>query len=341
MIFTKNYFNRENIEDITYQDLVDYFKTEKHENDKIEYKSFMSGESESQRQKEKGIIKAISSFLNSDGGLLIWGAPKGQKVEGKKEKIFIGDLSLVDYLYEKDQFISKITDSITPVPRGILFHRIEHQGKYAYILEISKSEYSPHQFDNQFYMRIDGQSKPAPYHYIEALFKQIKYPNIESYIKIENWQLSNGKHQLYISLWIFNLSPLQNEYNISYRLICNKGKFQHWNSQFQNINTSFESSGHEKRRHNAIDILHYGQPLRQIEIIEFDQILASNSKEQVELILAFGGKHSPMKMSTYILELTSNKPKKLSSFLKEMKENQRMGLNDVTEEERIKKILER
>jgi hypothetical protein len=63
-------------------------------------------------------------FLNSDGGIIIWGAPKGKKVPDKKEKVFQGEPDMVDYLYEKDAFISKIADSITPTPRAILFIKL-------------------------------------------------------------------------------------------------------------------------------------------------------------------------------------------------------------------------
>ena len=28
-------------------------------------------------------------------------------------------------------------------------------------------------------MRLDGQTRNAPHHYIEALFKQIKFPNLK------------------------------------------------------------------------------------------------------------------------------------------------------------------
>lgn len=90
MIYTENYFDKKRIEDIAYDDLVSYFAIEREESDKIEYKSFVIDDGESLKQKEKGIIKSITGFLNSDGGLLIWGAPVGQKVEGKKEKVFTG-----------------------------------------------------------------------------------------------------------------------------------------------------------------------------------------------------------------------------------------------------------
>lgn len=343
MIFTKNYFDKENIDDIELEDVVNYFKNPRHENDKIEYKSFITGENESKGQKEKAIIGTISAFLNSEGGLLIWGAPVGKKVTGFKEKVFSGDLSLVEYFYEKDQFISKISDSITPLPKGILFRRIESDGKFAYIIEAPQSEYSPHQFDGRFYLRIDGQSKPAPYHFIEALFKKIKYPNLNGYIKIENWQLSKGKFLLHISVWIFNLSPLQNDYNLAYRVICDRGVFQGWENIVHNPGISFDMQGHEKRRGNVKDIIHYGEPVRYTETIIFDPYEIQNIGT-VNISLLFGAKFSPIKISTYklTLPLSPEKPNDFNIWFREIKENQMMGEGiKSSEEDRIKKILGR
>ena len=120
MIYTKNYFGKETIDEISYEDVVNFFSEEQQESDKIEFKSFIVSDKsdrkgDSLKDKENGVIKSISGFLNSEGGMLIWGSPAGEIVEGKKEKVFKGQLSLVEQLYEKDQFISKLTDSITPI----------------------------------------------------------------------------------------------------------------------------------------------------------------------------------------------------------------------------------
>jgi predicted HTH transcriptional regulator len=142
MSLFKNYFDKEKITNIKYNDVVHYFSEPKDENDKIEYKSFVENPKDNQTEREKKILQSICGFLNSDGGLIIWGAPKGKKVPPKKEKIFQRELDMVEYLYEKDAFISKITDSITPAPRGILFHRIDKGDKHIYILEIPHSAHT-------------------------------------------------------------------------------------------------------------------------------------------------------------------------------------------------------
>ena len=108
--------------------------------------------------------------MNSEGGLIIWGSPIGEYSDGSKEKVFEGALSPLDISLTKDSFINKVTDQITPSPRGIKFYKYSNNGKHVYLIEVEKSNFSPHQFEHNYFMRIDGQTKIAPHHYVEALF---------------------------------------------------------------------------------------------------------------------------------------------------------------------------
>src|SRR6187399_975460 len=114
MSYIQQYFGKAP-QDLTYQDVTDFFSIEREESDKIEFKSYHAP-GENDKEKENGIIRTVCAFLNSSGGLLIWGAPVGQNVAGKTEKVFVGALSPVTRLVEKDYFINRITDSTTPAP---------------------------------------------------------------------------------------------------------------------------------------------------------------------------------------------------------------------------------
>src|ERR1035437_10646203 len=97
MTYSKLYFGKELI-DLTYDDIEDFFVEEKDETNKIEYKSYHNPDERNHTEKENGVIRAICGLINSEGGLVIWGAPIGQNVADKKEKIFQGQLSPVDKL---------------------------------------------------------------------------------------------------------------------------------------------------------------------------------------------------------------------------------------------------
>lgn len=325
MIFVKNYFDKDNIEDVSSDDVVDFFSREQVENDTIEFKSFVTVEGDRIADKEKGIIKTISAFLNSEGGLLIWGAPVGQDIEGRTEKVFTGHLTPVTELYEKDQMISKLTNRITPVPYGILFHRIEYQGSNIYLLEAEKSEYAPHQFENKFYMRLDGQTRIAPYHYVEALFKRVKYPNLHGYVTLNEFKLEGSRYLFTITTWIFNLSPHQNDQNVSIRLICNNGMFQGWNNPGMMSRFVFDQGGHEKRIKGIKDVIHYGEPVSHTDVIEFDPHQLQKDQDLTRIILSFGATNSPMKISSYQIQLSTAGSVNLEEAIIEKRENKRAG----------------
>lgn len=343
MIFTKNFFGKEDIENVLFDDVLDFFETEREENNNIEFKSYIENQKEGIKGNERGVLKAICGFLNSDGGLLIWGAPKGEYSSEKSEKIFKGELSLVKVKYEKDQFINKVSDNITPLPRNIKFHSIENNGKYLYLIEIGKSEYAPHQFKNQYYMRMDGQTKPAPHHYVEALFARIKYPNLKGFIGIDNWNWRDGGCKLNLSVWLWNFSQFQNASDISYKLICDVGKFE-GNGGFKDKNASFERQDMVINRIGLVGSLSFGSYFRQRERMTFIANDLRLKNDILRLRLVFGSKESPSLKSDYTIDLSLDESihGTFNHHIIEMNENALLLDLDLKEEkDRVGKILGR
>jgi hypothetical protein len=301
MSYARSFFGKE-IYEITYTDVENFFLEEKEESDKIEFKSYYTVFESHFNQKESGVIRAICGMLNSEGGLIIWGAPRGQSVNGKKEKIYKGELSPLDALIEKDSFISRVTNLITPSPKGIIFQRLEKDNKYIYLIEVVQSQYSPHQYNNTYYMRIDGQTRPAPHHYIEALFQKISYPNLEGKLILD--AVSGQLDLLYISLRIkidiSNKSMFQNEHDIYVKLISENIIIE--SSDFNiPVRQAKDKTGSELEINNARSTLYHLAPLRNY----FNVNLLKETKKG-SLVLIFGGKTSPLKMCKYILKNSGN-----------------------------------
>ena len=103
------------IDDLSYKDIENYFNEEKSESDQVEYKS-INEKADSQPSFQK-LAETVCGFLNSNGGVLVWGAPRGIKKEKRNEKIFVGPLTPSFSLIEKDKFINKISNLITPIPK--------------------------------------------------------------------------------------------------------------------------------------------------------------------------------------------------------------------------------
>jgi len=346
MDYTKYFFGK-SIDDLAYSDIEKYFTESHDESDKIEFKSYYSGESENDKKKIDGIIRAVCALLNSEGGIVIWGAPIGVSVKGKKEKVFKGDLSPCDKHFEKDSFISKITDLITPSPHGIKFNPLEKNGKYVYIIEVEKSFYSPHQFRNVYYMRIDGQTKPAPHHFIEALFKKVTFPKLEGYLKFESYRNNQDKANfmvLKITSFIFNKSKLQNEHEIYFRLITSVGRFSDYDSM-PSVHFSYELDGHELRMENAKSTLYYNEPYTISETIDINLFELADANYIVEFMLYFGGKKSPLMSSTYKMKLDNIDRNDLNTGLISIDENSYVyNTSDdlgISEVDRIKRIIGR
>lgn len=321
--FSQSYFGKD-LNKLIYSDIENYFIEEKEESDKIEFKSYSLGHG-TIKDSLKGIKRGICAFLNSNGGLLIWGAPKESKtIEGRK--VCKGELSPINELIEKDKLISSISDSITPLPVNINVYPIENDGLYLYIFENQQSIYSPHQYNNTYYARLDGQTKPAPHYLIDALFKKVTYPNIEGYINIDGYQPISPSDEINIykdvnfsgyidiSILLINRSELQNEHNVSYRLVCGQGIF---GSFIKGNKEDYDSSGHIYINKGHIDTLSFGGHELDNQRIYFSRdYLEEKHNYKMDLLLSFVGKKSPMKTSMYQLNfgigsIPVNNPKQL------------------------------
>lgn len=294
--YSKEYLGKK-LNDLNYEDINIYFQTEKQESDNIEFKSYKKGKSIFNKDLE-GIIRAICAFLNSNGGVLIWGAPQKEFIE--EREVFKGYLSPVDHFINKDSLISKISDSITPLPIGIKVAILQRQDRYIYVFEVPKSNYSPHQYKDKYWARLDGQTKPAPHYLVEALFKKISYPNIEGYINLNRFgNLSDQLQYLDITVIIFNFSPLQNEFDLTYSLLTGPSKF-YVDPDLKNSGYTMDNHMFEKNFSNKT--LYFGKPFqfKHRLIIDFED-LRDNYESQLDLVLTFGGKNSPLKTSSYKL----------------------------------------
>jgi len=333
MDYCKAHFGK-SINDITLHDVKLYFKTDRYETDQLEFKSI--NKEGNVNDKFSAIYKSTCAFLNSSGGLLIWGAPIGNKVSGKNEKIFTGDLTFFNIVLEKDFIISKISDSIIPLPNNIRINIIENDKTSLVILEVDGSEYAPHQTSNTYYMRIDGQSKPVPHHYIEALFKRIKYPDIEVYLNFIKIKEFDDEFRLNFELLFFNWSPLINEEKLSFRVISN-GMFI--GSGIEN-SESYRLDGSEYFKDNLKSIFYYGEPVREAEILSFKKDKLINPLNITTLYVSVAGKHSPRKISEYILDFNNFDYLNPNKIIVQKKENQLMKDSHFEKGTNKKSILE-
>lgn len=170
------------IYNLTKQDLIDFFKDEKEETERLEFKS---GEVELQK-----LNREITAFLNVDGGIIIVGSPK-EKREDVSKNVFRtvcqGDLIPSKKIKNKNAIFHSIGNNIVPMPEGIKIQPIlEAEGNY-FVIEIPQSSNPPHQCNNdgKYYIRLDAEAKPAPHGIVKALFEKRQVPKLNVFFKLK------------------------------------------------------------------------------------------------------------------------------------------------------------
>ena len=161
--------------DLSVESLTGYFSEEREESAYLEFKEG--------RAKIEKLFKEIVAFLNSDGGILVWGAPREVDVDGRQ--VVKGGLTGLPLGgIKKDDLLRKINGNITPLPVGIRIHDCSDARTRVIVIDVPKSAHAPHQSsDHRYYLRIDSESRPAPHGIVEALFFRRQSPNIQ--IQIE------------------------------------------------------------------------------------------------------------------------------------------------------------
>jgi len=275
MNYCETFFNK-TIYDLELQDIIDLFERNVEESDILEVKSY--SEKENQKENEKKVLRTICGFLNSNGGIMIWGGPREEKIENETK--FSKTFSPVEYKYSKDDFNAKIVNRITPSPVEFGFKRFDLDGKFIYLIEVNRGIARPYQFQNIYYMRIDGATRAAPHHYIEALFKQINFPVLEAHLELRKFQYIEHHNLLMVSFNVFinNLSKLQNEKNLSIYIV---------------VNNTYLIKDEEAEK-----ICFFGKPV--IKIYESLRIKSDMKVDlDFELQLLFGGELSPIRSSVF------------------------------------------
>jgi hypothetical protein len=298
MNFSQTYF-RKDLDSVTAEDVLEFFKTPKKESQYLEFKS--AGETNIDKVFTNTLKPGICSFLNSEGGILIYGAPREDKNNPHPfhqeikpyPKGFLGDF---------DSIIRKISDGITPMPVGIRLKEVDFPNGSVAIFEIQESISKPHQTENIYQIRIEGQKKPAPHYLIEAMMKQVTFPDIRAYVKtIEQYYLDLEDDILCIKLKLFflNFSEFQNEKNIRYRLIIDGPM-------------DFEiNSRNKKTDYKKFEILPFGEPIS-TKIDIFGRFGMLTDEQIVYLNIIFHGETSPSKITVYELKI---RPKNYRGFL--------------------------
>jgi hypothetical protein len=269
---------------LVYADIVQFFDAEKEENLNLEFKSYPA--LGTVQEKENSIMKAICGMLNSEGGVVVWGAPTEER-DAQGNTTAQGVLTPFNTNLDRDRLVNKISSLIIPLPIGIRVQQLnDANNDSVFVIEVDNSNQKPHQFKNNYYIRIDGQTKIAPHYLISAMMKSIDFPIIKGHLRLKNVKLIQGGLNLSFRKIIFNTSKFNNEINAFFKIVTPN-----------TIVVGDDSYPGEFS--NTFDVFNHGGPIAS----DFDVLVNSSDLVQndnnFDITLSFGGQKSPSKMSVY------------------------------------------
>lgn len=195
-------------EDLTIETLKDFISTHPEENLHMEFKSgqFFSYDH------RVGISKEVSSFANSDGGILIIGVTE-KKDKGKSfaDKL---DGVLISPKHSKESLENILISNISPPIDSVNITPLEENGMNVFVLEIPQSERAPHMAsDNRYYKRLNFQSVPMEQYELEYyLLGRKKTPRLTAKFVLSSWKIQNDNLNFSMEILIRNLGRIMAKY---------------------------------------------------------------------------------------------------------------------------------
>lgn len=190
--YIESFFNKKRSE-ISISDIEYFFSEPQEESSILEFKS---GGVEI-----IDIYKEITAFLNTEGGLLIIGAPREteKQIGNNKIKICQGKLTYSNFK-NKDWIYQKISSNIVPTPTNLKIEEFITEEGNVFLIEIPQSENPPHQSssDGKYYIRLERDAKPAPHGIIKALFNKRRVPKLNAEVFWENLNPATDKIEVRI-----------------------------------------------------------------------------------------------------------------------------------------------
>lgn len=271
-------FNRD-LYELDFEYIQEFFATVKDESLYLEFKSF--SQQGPYGPKEDAIKKAVCAMLNSEGGVVIWGAPTETR-DANGNTAAVGALTPFASNLDRDRLINILSSSIIPLPVAIRVQKLQNENEESvFVIEVEKSPEKPHQFDNRYYIRLDGQTRIAPHYLISALMRGANFPG---HLRLKRIEFRGDTIALHFRNVLFNTSAFNNDLNVQIRIGASRGRLLVNLFYFPSIYT------------HTLPLLSHGAPLTIDFILE---IPAANAQGELTMIFQFGGEKSPSKMSEY------------------------------------------
>lgn len=200
------------LENYTISDIQDIINQGLEESVHLDYKACESLHCSDGKKRE--ITKDVSSFANSDGGIIIYGITE----EEHKPK----DFSFVDGNTYTKEWLENVITSIRPRISGIRIFPIrnnEDVSQTIYVVKIPRSEEAPHMaLDYKYYKRYNFKSVPMEDYEVKDTIHRVKHPELQivNCSLQEDSTISNKGTSFAFKAWIKNVGKtVSKDYKLS------------------------------------------------------------------------------------------------------------------------------
>jgi len=158
-------------------ELNQYFQTPRFEHQNLEFKS---GDVHIRE-----VAREIAGFLNSQGGLLIVGAPK--ETQQGKRKVCQGILTQSTFATAQ-WIMEQVNVLLAPAPTNheIAIRGVPEVHPQVFLIQVRSSTRPPHMVEGEgrYYIRHKAATKPATHAEVESLFWKDRQPQLQQFFKL-------------------------------------------------------------------------------------------------------------------------------------------------------------
>lgn len=158
----------------------------------------------------KEITKDISSFANSDGGILIYGI-----VEDREHRHLPGKIDAVDRTRVPREWLEQvIQNKISPRLEVDIQPVIvtDDPNEVVYVIVIPKGSTAYQASDKRYYKRSNSISMPMDDYEVKDVINRVKHPKIELEFEVHKYQLPNETFTYHLRVFATNISTIYAKY---------------------------------------------------------------------------------------------------------------------------------